>query len=67
LDFPIGTIASQASATLKFKAIAAVEPENMQFVNQASIEFQFTFPDGRTLGGSAVSNLVAITVTEHEE
>jgi len=64
---PIGTIASQASATVKFRATAAFEPENMQFVNQVSIQFQFTFPDGRALSGSAVSNLVTITVTEHEE
>ncbi|QGG57868.1 DUF11 domain-containing protein [Paenibacillus sp. B01] len=61
--FSIGSIAPGASLTATFSLAAATLPSPQTYVNQASATYSFTTADGRTLGGTAVSNAVSVSVS----
>ncbi|MFB9754621.1 isopeptide-forming domain-containing fimbrial protein [Paenibacillus hodogayensis] len=58
---PIGTVTG--TTTVAFSVVINTLPANQQIVNQASAAYTFTLPDGRTLNGSVVSNIVTIPVS----
>lgn len=59
---PIGTIAAGGSSTVQFRVLVNNLPSPPQLVDQASAAYTFLVPDGRTVAGSAVSNILSIPV-----
>jgi uncharacterized repeat protein (TIGR01451 family) len=58
-----GTIAAGGTVQVAFSVVITSLPTPQQLVNQGTAAYSFTLPDGRTLGGSAVSNTVTIPVS----
>ncbi|MEC0167453.1 DUF7507 domain-containing protein [Paenibacillus graminis] len=58
-----GTIAAGATVAVAFSVIITSLPSPQLLVNQGTIAYSFTLPDGRTLSGSVLSNTVTIPVT----
>lgn len=59
----IGTIGSGGSSTVQFRVLVNNLPSPPQLVDQASAAYTFLIPDGRTLSGTATSNILSIPVT----
>ncbi|UJF35799.1 DUF7507 domain-containing protein [Paenibacillus hexagrammi] len=61
----IGTVSPGEAATVTLTLQASVEtlPASQQLTNQASANYSFTPPDGRTLTGTSSSNIVTIPVS----
>lgn len=59
---PVGPLAPGDSVPVSFLVTVAALPPSRQLVNSASAAFTFTLPDGRTLGGTSVSNTIAVPV-----
>ncbi len=60
----VGTVAPGATISVLFSVLVTSLPPTQQLSNQASAAFTFVPPDGRTLTGSAVSNVQTVPVTE---
>ncbi|WP_390581347.1 hypothetical protein [Paenibacillus illinoisensis] len=58
-----GTVAAGATTTITFSVVIDTLPSPQQLVNQASVALSFTLPDGRTITGSVLSNVLTITVS----
>ncbi|NUU76589.1 DUF11 domain-containing protein [Paenibacillus xylanilyticus] len=58
-----GTIAAGATTTITFSVVIDTLPSPQQLVNQASVALSFTLPDGRTITGSVLSNVLTISVS----
>ncbi|MFB0840635.1 DUF7507 domain-containing protein [Paenibacillus oleatilyticus] len=59
----VGTVAPGASIIVTFVFVVTSLPTPQQISNQASATYTYTPPDGRTLTGSAVSNIVTFPVS----
>ncbi|WP_449601318.1 DUF7507 domain-containing protein [Paenibacillus sp. Marseille-Q9583] len=60
---PAGVIAPGATTAIIFTVDITSLPTPQQLVNQGTVAYSFTLPDGRTLGGSILSNTVTIPVS----
>lgn len=58
-----GTVAAGATTTITFSVVIDTLPSPQQLVNQASVALSFILPDGRTITGSVLSNVLTITVS----
>ncbi|MGF9695822.1 DUF7507 domain-containing protein [Paenibacillus sp. MABNR03] len=58
-----GTIAAGATTTITFSVVIDTLPSPQQLVNQASVALSFTLPDGRTITGSVLSNVLTISIS----
>ncbi|WP_246058093.1 hypothetical protein [Paenibacillus illinoisensis] len=58
-----GTVAAGATTTITFSVVVDTLPSPQQLVNQASVALSFTLPDGRTITGSVLSNVLTISVS----
>lgn len=58
-----GTIAPGASVAVSFSVIITSLPSPQTLVNQGTVAYSFTLPDGRTLGGSVLTNTLTIPVS----
>lgn len=59
----VGTVAAGATIPVNFSVIVTSLPTPQQLVNQATATYTFTPPDGRTLTGSAASNVLTTSVS----
>ncbi|MGG4047659.1 DUF7507 domain-containing protein [Paenibacillus favisporus] len=59
----LGTLAPGASTVVTFVVVINSLPSPQFITNQATANFTYTPPDGRTLSGSALSNTVTIPVS----
>ncbi|WP_029191295.1 DUF7507 domain-containing protein [Paenibacillus elgii] len=59
----VGTVSPGASVIVTFVFVVTSLPTPQQISNQASATYTYTPPDGRTLTGSAVSNIVTFPVS----
>jgi len=60
---PAGVIAPGATTAVIFTVDITSLPNPQQLVNQGTVAYSFTLPDGRTLGGSVLSNTITIPVS----
>ncbi|KAI7255878.1 hypothetical protein KC345_g11060, partial [Hortaea werneckii] len=60
---PVGPLAPGDSVTVSFLVTVTSLPPNQQLVNSAAASYTFTLPDGRQLGGNAVSNPLTVPVS----
>lgn len=60
---PVGPLAPGDSVTVSFLVTVTALPPNQQLANSAAASFTFTLPDGRTLGGNTVSNILTVPVS----
>ncbi|MHA6484835.1 DUF7507 domain-containing protein [Paenibacillus sp. strain BS8-2] len=60
---PVGSVAPDTSVTVTFGVLVETLPSPQQLSNQALAAYTFVPPDGRTLSGSALSNVVVIPVS----
>lgn len=60
---PLGVIAAGASLSIMFSVLITTLPASQQLINQASVSFAYTLPDGRTFNGSINSNSTSISVS----
>ncbi|WP_238653269.1 DUF7507 domain-containing protein [Paenibacillus piscarius] len=60
---PVGPLAPGDSVIVSFLVTVTALPPNQQLSNSAAASFSFTLPDGRTLGGNAVSNTLTLPVS----
>lgn len=60
---PVGTVAQATSVTVSFSVLVTSLPTPQQLTNQATAAYTFVPPDGRTLTGSAVSNVLSFPVS----
>ncbi|MFK0521407.1 hypothetical protein ACINKY_04275 [Paenibacillus illinoisensis] len=58
-----GTVAAGATTTITFSVVVDTLPSPQQLVNQASVALSFILPDGRTITGSVLSNVLTISVS----
>lgn len=59
---PIGTIAAGATSIVTFQVLVNSLPSPPQLVDQANANYTFQPPDGRTISGSASSNVLTLPV-----
>ncbi|WP_202128471.1 DUF7507 domain-containing protein [Paenibacillus dendrobii] len=59
----LGSLAPGATTVISFSVVITTLPNPQTLSNQATANYTFTPPDGRTLTGSAVSNTVTIQVS----
>ncbi|MED5016381.1 isopeptide-forming domain-containing fimbrial protein [Paenibacillus chibensis] len=59
----LGSLAPGASSVITFTVVVTTLPNPQTMSNQATANYTFTPPDGRTLSGSAVSNTVTFQVS----
>ncbi|MGN7356984.1 DUF7507 domain-containing protein [Paenibacillus sp. SAF-054] len=59
----LGSLAPGATTVVSFSVVITTLPNPQTLVNQATANYTFTPPDGRTLTGSAASNTVTIQVS----
>lgn len=59
----LGSLAPGASSVITFTIVITTLPNPQTMSNQATANYTFTPPDGRTLSGSAVSNTVTFQVS----
>ncbi|QSF47685.1 DUF11 domain-containing protein [Paenibacillus tianjinensis] len=60
---PVGPLAPGDSVTVSFLVTVTALPPNQQLLNTAAASYSFTLPDGRQLGGNAVSNTLSVPVS----
>jgi large repetitive protein len=60
---PVGPVAPGATVIVTFSVLVTSLPTPQQLSNQASASYTFVPPDGRTLTGSALSNIVTFPVS----
>ncbi|MHA6529455.1 DUF7507 domain-containing protein [Paenibacillus sp. BAC0078] len=58
-----GSIAPGATVAVAFSVVITSLPSPQLLVNKGTVAYSFTLPDGRTLGGSVISNTVTIPVS----
>ncbi|MEO2203779.1 hypothetical protein ABGV42_08520 [Paenibacillus pabuli] len=58
-----GTVAAGATTTITFSVVVDTLPSPQQLVNQAAVALSFTLPDGRSIAGSVLSNVLTISVS----
>lgn len=58
-----GTIAAGATVAVSFSVVITSLPNPQLLVNQGTVAYSFTLPDGRTLGGSVLTNTLTIPVS----
>lgn len=58
-----GTIAPGATVAVTFSVVITSLPSPQVLVNQGTVASSFTLPDGRTLGGSSLTNTVTLPVS----
>ncbi|WP_341347039.1 hypothetical protein [Paenibacillus sp. FSL H3-0469] len=58
-----GTIAPGAAVAVTFSVVITSLPSPQVLVNQGTVASSFTLPDGRTLGGSSLTNTVTLPVS----
>ncbi|TYP72422.1 DUF7507 domain-containing protein [Paenibacillus methanolicus] len=59
----IGTVAAGATVSVTFDVQVNAVPTPPQFVDQGTAQYTYSPPDGRTLPGSASSNVIALPVS----
>ncbi|MFB9328409.1 hypothetical protein ACFFSY_20960 [Paenibacillus aurantiacus] len=59
----IGTVAATTTVTVTFDVQVNSVPSPPQFVDQATAQYTFSPPDGRTVSGSASSNSITLPVS----
>jgi uncharacterized repeat protein (TIGR01451 family) len=60
---PAGVIAPGATTAVIFTVDITSLPNPQQLVNQGTVAYSFTLPDGRTLGSSVLSNTITIPIS----
>ncbi len=60
---PVGSVAAGATVIVTFGVLVTSLPSPQQLTNQAAAAYTFVPPDGRTLSGSAQSNILTISVS----
>ncbi len=60
---PVGPVAPGASVSVTFSVLIETLPTPQQLLNQATVSYQFTLPDGRPFSGTILSNTVTVGVT----
>lgn len=60
---PVGYVAAGATVLVTFSVLVATLPSPQQLANQATADYTFVPPDGRTLSGIAQSNILTISVS----
>lgn len=60
---PAGVIPPGGTTAVVFTVNITSLPNPQQLVNQGTVTYSFTLPDGRTLGGSVLSNTITIPVS----
>lgn len=60
---PVGFIAPGGASTITFQVVIPSMPTPPLLIDQATVNFTFQPPDGRTVPGSALSNTVTIPVS----
>ncbi|MEK3701220.1 hypothetical protein NYE33_29935 [Paenibacillus sp. FSL R10-2199] len=58
-----GSIAPGATVAVSFSVVITSLPTPQTLVNQGTAAYSFTLPDGRTLGGSVLTNTLTIPVS----
>ncbi|WNS46474.1 isopeptide-forming domain-containing fimbrial protein [Paenibacillus sp. MMS20-IR301] len=58
-----GTVAPGGTVAVSFSVVITSLPSPQLLVNQGTVAYSFTLPDGRTLGGSVLTNTLNIPVT----
>lgn len=58
-----GTVQAGGTVAVSFSVIITSLPSPQVLVNQGTVAYSFTLPDGRTLSGSVLSNTVTIPVS----
>ncbi|MEK5415130.1 DUF7507 domain-containing protein [Paenibacillus sp. FSL L8-0708] len=60
---PLGVISANGSLSVMFSVLITTLPASQQLLNQASVAFAYTLPDGRTFNNSINSNTTTISVS----
>ncbi|MEK5395800.1 beta strand repeat-containing protein [Paenibacillus sp. FSL K6-2859] len=60
---PLGVISAGATLSVMFSVLITTLPASQQLINQASVAFAYTLPDGRTFNSSINSNSTSISVS----
>ncbi|HEY4430455.1 MAG TPA: hypothetical protein VGN87_05395, partial [Paenibacillus sp.] len=60
---PLGVISAGATLSVMFSVLISTLPASQQLINQASVAFAYTLPDGRTFNSSINSNSTTISVS----
>jgi uncharacterized repeat protein (TIGR01451 family) len=60
---PLGVISAGGSLSVTFSVLITTLPASQQLINQASVSFAYTLPDGRTFNGAINSNTTSISVS----
>lgn len=60
---PLGVISAGAKLSVMFSVLISTLPASQQLINQASVAFAYTLPDGRTFNSSIQSNSTTISVS----
>ncbi|CAG7651182.1 hypothetical protein PAESOLCIP111_06263 [Paenibacillus solanacearum] len=60
---PVGSVAAGATVMVVFSILVDSLPNPQQLTNEATADYTFVPPDGRTLSGSAQSNTLTISVS----
>ncbi|WP_143186339.1 DUF11 domain-containing protein [Paenibacillus sp. P3E] len=58
-----GIVAPGGTVTVAFSVVITSLPNPQVLVNQGTVAYSFTLPDGRTLGGSVLSNTITFPVS----
>ncbi|WP_068773365.1 DUF11 domain-containing protein [Paenibacillus sp. FJAT-26967] len=60
---PVGAVTPGSPVTVTFQTVITSIPPSSLLLDQATADFEFTPPDGRTITGTAASNPLAIPVS----
>ncbi|TVX92936.1 DUF11 domain-containing protein [Paenibacillus agilis] len=59
----LGTIAANGSVTVGFQVNIVSLPPSQELLNQANISYSYSLPSGRSISGTAQSNIVTIPIS----